>query len=405
MLTNLRRLSSACLALVSLAVAADAQTKAVQLTNTSVSASGYMRIADAPDLRVQQFTLEAWVTPTGNGYGFTTDSAGACILAKPQEGTVGTYIFSWTLNWCPGNGNRLFFGVRNQQGTGTLGLSNGALALNTTTHVAMTFDGAAVRIYLNGVLDTTAPAVGTGVFYDASSVLIGADNFGSGYYRRFSGVIDDVRIWNHARSADEIAAAKDCRLSGGELGLVAYFTFNASSGADLTGHGHSAAPQGSNVAYVAENAALGTTCASGVTYCTSGTSSHGCAATIAGSGSASASAASGFTLVASSVEGQKSGLFFYGVNGPQAAPWGASSSFLCIKSPTQRTTLLQSGGASNACNGTLALDWRAFVAANPTALGAPFSAGDVVWAQAWLRDPPSPKTTALSNALSFVIAP
>jgi hypothetical protein len=66
---------------------------------------------------------------------------------------------------------------------------------------------------------------------------------------------------------------------------------------------------------------------------------------------------------------------------------------------------LVSGGTANACDGAYSQDWLAFVAANPTALGAPYSAGQVVNAQAWYRDPPASKTTNLSNALEFTLAP
>jgi hypothetical protein len=53
----------------------------------------------------------------------------------------------------------------------------------------------------------------------------------------------------------------------------------------------------------------------------------------------------------------------------------------------------------------VALDWSQFIAANPGALGAPLAAGLQVFAQTWLRDPGSAKTTALSNALTFTLQP
>ena len=105
------------------------------------------------------------------------------------------------------------------------------------------------------------------------------------------------------------------------------------------------------------------------------------------------------------VEGQKSGIIFYGVSGPSASGWGPSSSILCVKPPTQRTPGQSSGGTSGACDGLFTLDWNAYVAANPTALGAPFGPGDSVWVQGWFRDPPSPKTTSLSNGLTFTLLP
>jgi uncharacterized membrane protein len=146
-------------------------------------------------------------------------------------------------------------------------------------------------------------------------------------------------------------------------------------------------------------------CGSVASYCSAGTTTNGCTATLWASGNASASGAGAFTLSASNVEGQKAGLFFYGVSGALALPWGTGPSLLCVKSPTQRLASQNSGGTSGACDGVLSANWNAFIAANPGALGQPFSAGDVVRAQAWFRDPSSAKTTALSNALAFSVCP
>jgi hypothetical protein len=142
-------------------------------------------------------------------------------------------------------------------------------------------------------------------------------------------------------------------------------------------------------------------------FCTAGTTTHGCVPSIAGLGTPSASASSGFTITVSSVEGQKQGLIFYGINnsGFTPLPWGPSSSFLCVKQPTQRMGVQNSGGTLNTCGGALATDWNAFRAGNPAALGSPFASGNVVYAQGWFRDPPSPKNTMLSNALQFTLGP
>jgi hypothetical protein len=78
---------------------------------------------------------------------------------------------------------------------------------------------------------------------------------------------------------------------------------------------------------------------------------------------------------------------------------------LCVKAPTQRCTPLNSGGASGACDGVLALDWNSFRTNTPGLLGAPYSGGQQLWAQAWFRDPPSPKSTSLSNALALTLLP
>ena len=143
-------------------------------------------------------------------------------------------------------------------------------------------------------------------------------------------------------------------------------------------------------------------------YCTPGTTTNGCNATISATTNPSVSLASACTLDVTNVEGQKLGLFFYGVDnaGFTPAPWAATStSFLCVKPPTQRTLAQPSGGTANACNGSLVLDWNAFQLANPGALGTPWLAGEKAYVQAWFRDPPAPKTTNLSNAVELTYQP
>ena len=143
-----------------------------------------------------------------------------------------------------------------------------------------------------------------------------------------------------------------------------------------------------------------------VSYCTSGTSSQGCAPSISANGAASVSATSGFTLDVQNVDGARQGLVFYGLGGRSGAPLGAgNTSFFCVKAPVQRMSVQNSGGAAGTCNGTLQQDWLAYVSSQPSALGAPFAAGVNVQAQAWYRDPPAPKSVALSNALEFITVP
>lgn len=161
-------------------------------------------------------------------------------------------------------------------------------------------------------------------------------------------------------------------------------------------------PNGQSEAWIATLPPLGPS-----SFCTAGTTSNGCSASIASRGLPSASEPSGFVITVTSIEGRRSALMFYGISNAGFAPlpWGASTSYLCVQPPTQRTPPRDSGGTAGQCNGTIALDWNAFVASSPDALGAPFSVGDTCYAQAWFRDPPSPKTTHLSDALEFTLAP
>ena len=119
-------------------------------------------------------------------------------------------------------------------------------------------------------------------------------------------------------------------------------------------------------------------------YCTAGTSASGCQASISAAGTASATAAPGFLLTASSVERAKDGLFFFGTNGRQANAWGNGTSFQCVVPPVTRGGVLPGQGTGGLCDGSFSQDlntlWTAKPSKNP-------GAGALVQAQLWYRDP------------------
>jgi beta-galactosidase len=73
-------------------------------------------------------------------------------------------------------------------------------------HVAGMYDGAEMRLYVDGKLDTAKPASGR-ILTNESPVFIGANAEKPG--RCFNGLIADVRVYNYALNADEIAAVAD----------------------------------------------------------------------------------------------------------------------------------------------------------------------------------------------------
>jgi hypothetical protein len=145
-------------------------------------------------------------------------------------------------------------------------------------------------------------------------------------------------------------------------------------------------------------------CTTCVSYCTAGTSAAGCRALLSALGVPSASASSGFDLVAEQVEGGRNGLFYYGANGRQANPWGNGASYQCVVPPVTRAALMPGVGVGGQCNGTFVQDLNALWSASPPKNPG---AGAVVRAQLWYRDPfnSSNTETSLSDALEFTAVP
>lgn len=106
----------------------------------------------------------------------------------------------------------------------------GILAMNQWVHVAVTYDAASttMKLYKNGVLIATNTKAPT---YIATPLQIGAQNFGDFFD---GGDIDEVRLWNVARTQAQIQANMNCDVPQ-QTNLVAYYRFDqGTAGADNT---------------------------------------------------------------------------------------------------------------------------------------------------------------------------
>ncbi len=200
---------------------AEAASQAMQLQNTGAADVGYVSIANQAALQSQHFTVEMWIRPLGPGYGLTLDAAGAALFAKPEQGANGGGPLSYHMGWDPVTSQLDFLLVHAPPNVYVDCPSSGHAPQAVWTHVAFSFDGSLMRIFINGVADTSKVFPYAGVYYGNEPILIGAGNYGSGYLRRFEGDIADVRLWSYARSDSEITAEMNCSLTGHEAGLVA----------------------------------------------------------------------------------------------------------------------------------------------------------------------------------------
>lgn len=90
-------------------------------------------------------------------------------------------------------------------------------------HLAVSYDTAGVpRIYVNGTEDNYGYVSGMG----SPGPYIGSTNGGA----FLEGKLDEIRIWNYERTAEEIAANMVTRLNGDEEGLVAYWRCDEGTG-------------------------------------------------------------------------------------------------------------------------------------------------------------------------------
>ncbi|MBN1542799.1 T9SS type A sorting domain-containing protein, partial [candidate division KSB1 bacterium] len=196
-----------------------------------------VEVAHDPSLNVsEQFTIEFWIKTENPTQNWTR------VLEKGSwdEYYIGFY----------GNRARMHGALRTDLGNGysrmtiPLGPSYSVMQPDQWYHVAATYDINTQQavIYVNGVLEVTKTAVASprrllgDLIIGAVKRPVGEDFYYEGH---LDAVLDELRIWNIARTDVEITDLMFVELMGGEEGLVAYYPFDEGSGQvahDMTGN-------------------------------------------------------------------------------------------------------------------------------------------------------------------------
>src|SRR5438105_6130918 len=160
--------------------------------------SSLVTVADAASLDLTNgMTLEAWLYPTALS-GWRT-----AILKRTTSGLAYSL---YAHNNVPQPATTINVGGSDVSATGP-----SALPLNSWSHLAATYDGTTMRIYVNGAQVGTF-AVSGSITTSTGQLSIGGNNVWGEY---FSGLIDEVRVYNRALSAAEIQTDMTTAIGGG----------------------------------------------------------------------------------------------------------------------------------------------------------------------------------------------
>jgi len=173
--------------------------------NNALNFDGVNDMVSRPALpATSNLTIETWIRPTAVfGFGAIDD----------ETWTTGGFHFQLY-------GSKIGFSINGNNPTDFV--STATVATNTWTHVAVVYQksSATAKLYINGSLSQTMN------YTTAVNLTSQVSNIGSwGASRYFSGSIDELRIWNLARTQTEIYDAMNSSLSS-QSGLVANYTFN-----------------------------------------------------------------------------------------------------------------------------------------------------------------------------------
>ncbi|MGB3401752.1 MAG: Dyp-type peroxidase [Microcoleaceae cyanobacterium] len=174
----------------------------------------YIVIPDHPSLRVKNYTVEVWIKP-----------AEKQKVNDPNKDWQGIFGKSCCNIWLYISGRACHcFKTQHKPYNGPPHTPEGSIQWEQWYHIAITNDGTTAKTYINGELTTEGP-VEADVAVSHHPVYIGRSPYGDSS-RYFEGCMAEARLWDNARSLEDIKADMNKRLSGYEDGLVGYWLLN-----------------------------------------------------------------------------------------------------------------------------------------------------------------------------------
>jgi len=173
----------------------------------------YLDIPHDPSLNVEKgITLESWIKRCDPKQGWTT------ILEKDRD------IYCLKID----PENEFVFILKFVTGTEVFTSHFSSWEIDRWYHLAGTYDGKTVNLYVNGVLMESYQREGKTISTSSNSLRIGI--VGGGFGEFFNGTIDEARVWNFGRSQKEISSTMNAKLSGNEPGLTGCWSFDEETG-------------------------------------------------------------------------------------------------------------------------------------------------------------------------------
>jgi hypothetical protein len=231
---------------VTVVVNPDAANRAIDFGGTNA----FVTFGAAPGLGASTFTIETWFRRDSAGVATNTGTGGVIAVPLVTKGMAETEGGVVDMNY--------FLGIRQSDGVLVADFEDTATGLNhpvagttpvpadgTWRHAAATYDGTTWRLYLDGALQTTlvvgafTPRANSIQHAALGTALNSTGGVGSQTQGFFGGVLDEARIWNHARSAAQILAGRNQEITSA-AGLLGRWGLNETAGtaaADSAGAG------------------------------------------------------------------------------------------------------------------------------------------------------------------------
>jgi hypothetical protein len=188
----------------------------------------HVTMGPAPSLGLEQMTLETWVRRDGPGSLAGTGAGGLQLVPLITKGRGENDGSNVDCNYSFGLHGDVLGADFEDLATGANHPVRGSTTVTWGVwhHVAATYDGTTWRLYLDGELDAELEVgatpradsiqhFGLGAAFNSTGEVIG----------HLDGALDEVRVWNRARTAAEIVEGRDVTLASGD-GLIARWSLD-----------------------------------------------------------------------------------------------------------------------------------------------------------------------------------
>ncbi len=156
-------------------------------------------VANSPLLDNNKLTVSIWIYPTAYFWTGNAQDPNTAIIRRSENGYANPSGEVWGLDFNQSNLTAGLVGINNTH----INLSVSTISLNQWSHIAFSYDGATLKIYVNGILKGSQVGVIT-LNSGNSGISIGDSNQANGYWYPFNGKLDDIALWNRALSSEEL---------------------------------------------------------------------------------------------------------------------------------------------------------------------------------------------------------
>jgi hypothetical protein len=208
--------------------------------------SGYVDFGDPSALDLAQFTIETWFRRDASGTSVGTGTGGVDAIPLVTHGGPENDVPGGNLDM------NYFLGIRSSDNVICADLEEGIggahqgqnhavagvtpVAIGTWYHAAATYDGSTWRLYLNGTLEATLvvnqPVQSASIEHAGLAASFLSDGSAQGH---FNGALDEVRVWNYARTKAQIRATMNSKLNTITPGLVGRWGLDEGAGTTISG--------------------------------------------------------------------------------------------------------------------------------------------------------------------------